>query len=221
MKGKERHHLKEDELVHGMHGIVQFIQKWRSQAVMGGLLVLGLAIILGGVLVIRSQQAKSQGRTLGEILALRADLPKVPGNVAKLEAMTGKGKYGRVASISLATYWLEQGQTEKARTALSAVKSAPRDFYYYQAKDLEARIAMIQGDVDAALAIYDKIVEEKPKDYVLDAVLYARAGALEKKGKAAEALAAYKSIQDEYSQSYYGYKASQKVKKLETAGKRP
>jgi predicted negative regulator of RcsB-dependent stress response len=221
MKGKERHHLKEDEFVHGMQGVVQFLKKWRSQTTLAGLLALALAVVIGGVLVVRSQQMRSQGRALGEILALRADLPKVPGNVAKLEALTGKGKYGRVASISLATYWLEQGQTDKAQSALSAVKDAPRDFYYYQAKDLEARIYVVKGDLDKALAILDKIIEEKPKDYVLDAVLYARAEVLEKKGKTADALVAYKQLQDEYSQGYYGYNASLKVKKLEAAGKRP
>ncbi|MCX6565855.1 MAG: tetratricopeptide repeat protein [Candidatus Aminicenantes bacterium] len=221
MKGKERHHLKEDEFIHGMHGVVVFFQKWRTQLVMAGLLVVGLGVVFAGFQVIRAQQAKSQSRTLGEILALRADLPKVPENVAKLEALTGKGTFGRVASLGLATYWLEQGQTDKAQTALSSIKDSPRDFYYYQAKNLEAEITLLKGDPDGALAILNKIVEEKPKDYVLDAVLFRQAEALEKKGKTAEALALYKKVQAEYPQSYFGYDASLKVNKLEGARKRP
>lgn len=221
MKGKERHHLKEDELVHGMHGLVHIFQKWRQQIVLAGIVLLGLAVVVAGILIIRSQQVKSQGRTLSEILALRADLPKAPGNVAKLEALTGKGKYGQVASISLATYWLEQGRTDKAEAALASIKNETRGFHYYQAKDLSARIAMLKGDYNGALAIYDKIIEEKPKEYVLDAVLFGRAGALEKTGKTAEALAVYKLLQTDYSQSYYGYEASQKVTKMEQAGQRP
>lgn len=221
MKGKERHHLKEDELVHGMHGLLRFVQKQRRQIILAGIALLGLAVVVAGVLVIRSQQMRSQGRALGEILALRADLPKTPGNVAKLEALTGKGKYGRVASICLATYWLEQGLTDKAEAALAAVKKETRDFHYYQAKDLQARIAVIKGDFDGALAIYDKIIAEKPKLYVLDAVFYGRAEVLEKQGKTTEALAAYKQLQDEYSQSYYGYEASLKAGKMEPAGRRP
>jgi predicted negative regulator of RcsB-dependent stress response len=204
-----------------MHGVVVFFQKWRTQLVMAGLLVVGLGVVFAGFQVIRAQQAKIQSRTLGEILALRADLPKVPENVAKLEALTGKGMFGRVASLGLATYWLEQGQTDKAQTALSSIKDSPRDFYYYQAKNLEAEILLLKSDPDGALAILNKIVEEKPKDYVLDAVLFRQAEALEKKGKTAEALALYKKVQAEYPQSYFGYDASLKVNKLEGARKRP
>jgi predicted negative regulator of RcsB-dependent stress response len=221
MKGKERHHLKENEFIHGFQGVFEFVRKWRREFVMAGILVIALGVLYAGFQVVRNQQAKGQSRKLGEIQTLRADLPKVPGNLAKLEALAGKGKYGRVASISLATYWMEQGQNDKALAALSAIKETPKDFHYYQAKDLQAQVALLKGDVDGALAILAKIVEEKPKAYILDAVLFRQAEALEKKGNAAEALALYKKIETDYPQSYFGYDASLKARKLETAGKRP
>jgi len=221
MKGKERHHLKENEFVHGFHGVWEFIRKWRREVIMGALLLVALGILFAGFQFVRAQQAKSQSQALGEIQSLRAGLLKTPGNVAKLEALAGKGKYGRVASLSLATYWLEQGQYEKAQAALSAVKDSPKDFAYYQARDLSAQIALLKGDTDGALAILTKIVEENPKDYILDAVLFRQAEALEKKGKTAEALALYKKIETEYAQSYFGYDASLKARKLEATGKRP
>lgn len=221
MKGKERHHLKEDELVHGMHGVVVFFRKWRTQIVLAGILVVGLGVVFAGLQVIRAQQAKTQSRAVSEILALRAGLPKVSENVAKLEALAGKGKFGRIASLSLATYWLEQGQTDKAQAALSSIKDSPRDFHYYQAKNLQAEIALLKGDPDGALAILNKIVEEKPKDYILDAVLFRQAEALEQKGNTANALALYKKVQAEYPQSYFGYDASLRVAKMEGGRKRP
>jgi len=216
MKGTERHHLKEDELIHGLQWFVQFFRKWRREVVLGALLVLALAAVFSVFLVIRTQQAKSQSKTLGEILTLRADLAKTPANVSKLEALSGKGKFGRMASISLATYWVEQGQLDKGLSALSAVKDTPRDFQYYQAQDLTAQIALLKGDADGSIAILKKILDEKPKDYILDAILFRQAEALEKKGNTAEALALYKKIQTEYAQSYYGYDASLKIRKLET-----
>jgi len=221
MKGKERHHLKEDELVHGMHWAAVFFRKWRTQIVLAGVVIVALGLVFAGFQVVRAQQAKSQSRALGEIQALRNDLPKVPENVAKLEALAGKGKYGRIASLSLATYWLELGQLDKAQAAVSAIQDSPRDFHYYQAKSLQAEIALLKNDPDAALAILNRIVEEKPKDYVLDAVLFRQAEALELKGNTVEALALFKKVQTDYPQSYFGYDASLKVTKLEGARKRP
>jgi predicted negative regulator of RcsB-dependent stress response len=221
MKGKERHHLKEDQFAHGLQGVWQFVRKWRREFVMGVLLLAALAAAFAGIQVVRGLQAEKQSRQLGEIQALRADLPTVPENVAKLEALAGKGKFGRVASLGLATYWVEQGETDKAEAALSDIKETPKDILYYEAKDLTARIAARKGDVDGALSILDKIIEENPRDYLLDAVLYQKAELLENKGQTAEALALYKKIETEYAQSYFGYDASLKARKLETAGKRP
>ncbi|MBN1940483.1 MAG: tetratricopeptide repeat protein [Candidatus Aminicenantes bacterium] len=221
MKGKERHHLKENGFAHGLEGIWQFLKKWRREFVMAGLLVIGLAVVFAVFQVVRGQQAKSYSRQLGEIQTLRADLPKVPENAAKLEALAGKGKYGRVASLSLATYWVEQGQPDKAEAALAAIKETPKDLHYYQAKDLSAQIAARKGDIDGALAILKKIVDENPREYLLDAVLYQQAELLEKKGRTAEALALYKKLETDYAQSYYGYDASLRARKLEAAGKHP
>ena len=121
------------------------------------------------------------------------------------------------AALGLATHWVEQGQLDKAQAALSLVKDAPRDFTHYQARDLAAQIAILKGDYDSALDILKKIEDEKPKDYVLEAVLFHRAEALEKKGSVSEALAIYRKLQEEYAQSYYGYDASLRVRKLEAA----
>ena len=65
-----------------------------------------------------------------------------------------------------------------------------------------------------------KLEKEKPGEYPLDAVLFHKASALELKGDIPGALAVYKKLQEEYTQTYYGYEASLKVGRLEAA-KRP
>ena len=217
MKKTERHHLKEDEFVHGMERILHFAKEWRKELIAGAAVVVALAVVFAGFRIVRSATARRDSRVLGEILKLRGEAAKDPQNVAKLEAMTGRGPYGRMASVSLATHWIEQGDLEKAQAALAKVKDAPRDFFYYQARDLAAQVAILKGQYDEAIAILQKIEGDKPKDYVLDAVLFHRAEALEKKGSRAEALDLYKKVQTDYPQSYFGYDASLKVKKLEGA----
>jgi len=215
MKRSIKKQLKGDEFVSGMAKFMHFVKTWEREIIIAAVAVVAMIAIFFGLQFLKSQQAKKQSRLAGEILELRAGLAKSPENAAKLEQLGGSGKFARIANISLATYWIEQGQPDKAQAALDRIKDTSKDFFHYQAQDLSAQIAILKADYDRAVGILKKIEDEKPKDYLLDAVLYHHAEALEKKGNAPEALALYKKLQDEYAQSYYGYDASVRVRKLE------
>jgi predicted negative regulator of RcsB-dependent stress response len=217
MKRKIKKQLKEDELVTGFQKFLEFAKTWQKEVIIFAVVVAVLAALYGSLQLIRAQQAKKESRRVGEILALRADLAKNPQNVAKLEQLGGTEKAARLAFISLATYWIEQGNLDKALASLAKIKDIPKDFFYYQAQDLTAQVEILKGRYDQAIQILKKIEEAKPKDYLLDVVLYHHAEALEKKGQPKEARDLYKKVQDEYAQTYFGYDASAKVKKLESA----
>ncbi len=218
MKRQFKKQLKEDEFVSGMTWFMHFMKTWERELIIAGVAALGIAALFIGFQFLRSRQNARDSREVGEIMDLRADLAKTPANVTKLEQFAAKGgKFGRVAALNLATYWIEQGQLDKGQAALAGIKDAPKDFIYYQAQDLAAQTAVLKGDYDKALAILTKIEADNPKEYLQDAILFHKAEALEKKGSAAEALAVYKKLQDGYAQTYYGYDASLKVKKLEPA----
>ncbi len=216
MKRKIKKQLKEDELVTGFEKFLGFVRAWQKEVIISGIVVAVLAAFYGGVQLIKSQQARKESRRVAEILALRADLAKNPQDVAKLEQLAGTGKAGRLASISLATYWIEQGDWDKALASLAKVEASSKDFFYYQAQDLKAQVEILKGNYDQAIQILTKIEEAKPKDFLLDVILYHHAEALEKKGSLKEAQELYKKIQDEYAQTYFGYDASAKVRKLES-----
>jgi predicted negative regulator of RcsB-dependent stress response len=217
MKRKIKRQLKEDELVTGFQKFLEFAKTWQKEVIIFAVVVAVLAALYGSLQLIRAQQAKKESRRVGEILALRADLAKNPQNVAKLEQLGGTEKAARLAFISLATYWIEQGNLDKALASLAKIKDIPKDFFYYQAQDLTAQVEILKGRYDQAIQILKKIEEAKPKDYLLEVVLYHHAEALEKKGQPKEARDLYKKVQDEYAQTYFGYDASAKVKKLESA----
>lgn len=217
MKRKIKKQLKEDELVTGFQKFLEFAKTWQKEVIIFAVVVAVLAALYGSFQLIRAQQTKKESRRVGEILALRADLAKNPQNVAKLEQLGGTEKAARLAFISLATYWIEQGNLDKALASLAKIKDIPKDFFYYQAQDLTAQVEILKGRYDQAIQILKKIEEAKPKDYLLDVVLYHHAEALEKRGQPKEARDLYKKVQDEYAQTYFGYDASAKVKKLESA----
>jgi outer membrane protein assembly factor BamD (BamD/ComL family) len=91
--------------------------------------------------------------------------------------------------------------------------------FYYQAQDLLAQTFINQNDFERAIEIYKTIESESPKSYFLDAVLFHRAEAHEKKGEIEEALELLKRIKEEFPQTYYGYDATAKITELEQKNK--
>ena len=173
MKRQLKKQLKEDEFVSGFARIMHFAKVWERELIIAGAMALAVVLLFLGFQFLRSQQNAKDSRAAGEILDLRADLAKTPQNAAKLEQIAAKGgKYARVASNSLATYWIEQGDLDKAQALLAAVKETPKDFIYYQVQDLIAQTAILRGEYDKAIAILKMIEDAKPKVYLLDAVLF-------------------------------------------------
>jgi tetratricopeptide (TPR) repeat protein len=217
MKRAERRQLKEDEFVSGITRFLELAKTWERELLIGlGVLVL-LVLVFLGITFLKNRGLRAESRVVGEIFSLRADLDKKPENLARLEKLAGPGKYARVAYIALAAYWLEKGDLEKAEKNAAAVKASRRDFVAYEAQDLLAQVLVRKKDFGRALEIYARIEKEKPASYPLDAILFHKAEALELKGDVREALAVFKRLQEEYNQTYYGYEASLKVGRLESA----
>jgi predicted negative regulator of RcsB-dependent stress response len=217
MKKVVKKQLKEDEFVSTMTKIVRFFEEHTKKILIGVAVVAGLALLFAGARFLQVQRARKESRVLSQLIELRSTAAAKPENLAALEKLAGNGKYARLGYVQTATYWVEKGDLQKAAESLARVKLSPRDFIYYQAQDLLAQINVLKKDYDQAIAIYTKIEQAKPKEYVLDAVLFHKAEALEAKGSKPEALALYKKIQEDFPQSYYGYDAAQRVRKLEPA----
>jgi len=215
MKKVVKKQLKEDEFVSTMTKIVRFFEERTKQILIGVAIGAGVALLFVGARVLRVQQARRESRVLSQLLELRSTAVSKPENLAAMEKLAGSGKYDRLGYVLTATYWVEKGDLQKAAESLARVKSPPRDFIYYQSQDLLAQVNSTKKDYDQAIAIYTKIEQAKPKEYCLDAVLFHKAEALEAKGSKAEALALYKKIQEDFPQSYYGYDAAARVRKIE------
>jgi predicted negative regulator of RcsB-dependent stress response len=207
--------LKEDEFVHTLTKIYDFAKKRSRELLVGAAAV---ALILLVVLVsnaIKAQSVKRDSRLLADILEISSQLKDNPDKVAELEALAGNGKFSRIAYLKLASYWIEQGDSGKAKAYLENISDNRKDITYYQAQDLLAQVYIRDKEFDKAITIYKTIEEEEQKDYALDAVLFHMAEAHEGKGELDIALELYKRVQDEYSQTFFGMDASQKVKELE------
>lgn len=215
MKKTERHHLKEDEMVHGVHWLVAFFRTYsREIYIVAGAVALAL-LVFGALVLIRSNARSLKSKAIGEVTALASDLDGKPGLVAELDKLAAGGRGARLANLELARYYAEKSDWAKADSYLARLSSGPQDLLYYQAQDLRGQVAAGRKDFDAAIAIYRKIIDAKPQAYPVDAALYHLAQCQELKGDTAAAVELYKKLQTEYPQSYYGYEASLKAGKLE------
>jgi tetratricopeptide (TPR) repeat protein len=214
MKRTERHHLKEDEMAHGFSWLVDSFQQYRREIALVALAVLFAAVVLAGLLFVRSHARSLESRAVGEVGDLVAELAQKPEKLADLEKLAAKGRTARLATLELAKYWAEKSDWAKAEAAITKFPGGAKDLLYYQAEDLKAQIALGQKAFDKAIAIYKKVIDEKPKAYPLDAALFHLAETHELKGETAAAIDLYKKLQADYPQSYYGYEASLKSGKL-------
>jgi predicted negative regulator of RcsB-dependent stress response len=215
VKRKERKHLKKDEFVSFIDKIAHFFQERLKELVALVVLLAALLLVFVGFKVVTGENRKKESILLTKILDLSSELNNNPENVAQLEELADDGKFSRLAYLYLATYYVENGDNDKAQSYLEKMPENRKDTFYYQAQDLLAQIHFKRKDYDKAIEIYKKIEEEDPKDHTLDVVLFHRAEVHEEKGEDEEALVLYKRVQEEFSQTFYGYDAGQKIKKLE------
>jgi tetratricopeptide (TPR) repeat protein len=211
MKRATKQHLKEDKLQMTATNIVEFSREHTKEisTASAGVAVLILVFIVFQVISV--QQTKKENRILDQILTLSSEIRENPEKIAELEELAGKGRFSRIGYLELAKYWFEKEDFAKVTAYLDEMSKGKKDLVYYQAQDLMGQVYISQNDYDNAIALYGKLEEKNPKEYVLDAVLFHKAHAHEKKGETEEALVLYKRIQEEFSQTYFGYDASVKV----------
>jgi predicted negative regulator of RcsB-dependent stress response len=216
VKRIKRRHLKEDEFVSTINKILRFFKERTKEFMALVVLIAALLLIIAGLKFVTGENRKKESRLLTQILNLHADLNNNPENVAQLEELAGDGKFSRLAYLLLATYYMENGESDKAQGYLEKMPEGRKDTLYYQAQDLLAQIHFKRKNYDKAIEIYKKIEDEDPKDHSMDVILFHRAEVHEEKGEVVKALALYKKVQEEFSQTFYGFDAAQKVRKLET-----
>jgi predicted negative regulator of RcsB-dependent stress response len=215
MKRVMKKRLKEDEFVSTLTKIFDFAKKRSRELVLGAVAIAIIVLVILVLNVIKAQSVKRDSRVLADVLEISSQLKDNPDKVAELEALAGNGKFSRIAYLKLASYWIEQGDSGKAKSYLENISDNRKDITYYQAQDMLAQVYIRDKEFDKAIAIYKTIEEEDQKDYAPDAILFHMAEAHEGNGDLDVALELYKRVQDEYSQTFFGMDASQKVRELE------
>ncbi len=217
MKSTERHQMKEDGIAKGFFSVVDFLKNNTRMLARIGIAAAGVAVVILAVLFFMNRHEASQSKVASEILTAAENLEQNPGGLAALERLAGNGKFNRVAYIELAKYWAGKGDLVKAGGYLGKIPAGRKDGVYYQGELMKARLSVLRKDYDQAAAAFERIVNEKPKDFPLDYAMLSLAETYELKGDNAKALSLYREIASKYSQSSIGYQASLKANRLALA----
>jgi len=217
MKRTERKQLKEDELATGLSRFFLWVKKHGKQLEIGGIAVVVVAAIIIGLRLYSGYRKSQEVNYLNQVLTLRAELDQKPENLAELEKLAGSSRYGRIASLSLAAYYVEKNNFSQAEKILERVKDKGSDLIHYQILDLYGQVLSRQNKLDEAIAVYRQVEKEKPESYPLDLILFHLAEVYEKKGDRQQALTVYQELQAGYQNTYYGYQAAMKVMKLQAS----
>ncbi|HOE14331.1 MAG TPA: tetratricopeptide repeat protein [Candidatus Saccharicenans sp.] len=215
MKRTERKQLKENELASGLSRFFLWVREHGHELKVAGIAILVVVAIILGLRFYGNYRKSQEANYLSQVLALRAELDQKPENLAELEKMAGSSRYGRIASLSLATYYFEKNDFSQAEKILERVKDKGRDLIHYQILDLYGQVLAKQNKFDEAISVYRQIEKDKPKSYPLDIALFHLAEVYEKKGDREQAINVYRQLQGTYQNTYYGYQAALKVMKLQ------
>ena len=214
MKKEVKKQIKEDKFVDIMTVVIDFVTHRKKEVMMGLAAVLGIIVIFIGIKILNAGNVKKENQVLTQILSLTEELKDKPENIAELEKLAGKGKYSRMAYIQLANFYINKKDFARAEEELKKIPENNKDLLFMQSRDILAQVYLYQKRFDEALTIYDTM-EREPGEFSLDVLLFNKALVFEEKGETDRALELYKKVESDFSQTYFGYEASQKVRELE------
>lgn len=224
MKRAERHHLKQDEFVHWIDRTMTWGMENKRNIVNATLVVVGAAMLLGGLYIYRSRQAATADALLTTALeqyhgfvvsdssgAAPAGVPSFESNDerfrASLEAFqTVADGYGTYDAARHARYYVglcHNGLSEldAAEAALESVRTGNHDLLYYLATQALASVKLQRDDVTGAAEVYRTLVEDTQTPLPRDLLLFELAKTEERAGNMEQAKQYYERMLAEHPES--------------------
>lgn len=224
-----RKEIKRDELIEGLSGLAEAVQRHaRSVAIAAGAVLLLAAAVTGGFWFSRSRASESRLKLAAVYRAIASPAADegLPGaaygtkrqkfeEVVRLSGIVIADHPGSVAA-KWATYYRAVGQKELgdhvgALETIGPLVSADDEFLSSSARFLQAQIHEAQGDAAGALELYTGLVNSSPARFPIEMALMRQARLLEKQGKIEEAREIYRRVTQEYPDSPYSRDASQRL----------
>ena len=238
MRRKERHELKQNELLMLLDSLAIWASSNGRTLRTGSLLAVLGAVVVGGVHVYQRGRQQEAETLLAEGMAVYHgvvrentvisgpdDGPTFESAEArygsaveafqKVESQFGSLPQGREARYYLALSKAGLGEVEQAQALLEDVIRKRGDLLYYLASQTLATVKAERGDHAGAAELYRALLDDPQVPLPKDQLLFSMAQQLEEDGKLEEARQAYLRFLEEYPQSSLRSQAEQRSELLE------
>jgi tetratricopeptide (TPR) repeat protein len=223
VKRTERHHLKQDELVHGIEQASDWFQQHRTNVVNAVLVALGAGLLLGGIYIYRTRKSEEARAQLTEALKqyhgqVGSEAGGAPSTGPKFATVEEKyrtaldafekvaAEYPSYEAGRQARYYAGLCQAglkdfEASERSLQELRSRDKDLLYYLASKALASVASSRGNYGAAAEIYRPLVDDAANPLPKDEMLFELAKAEERAGNLDQARQYYNRMMAEHPES--------------------
>lgn len=238
MKRKERHELKQNELLELLDQFAVWSSKNTQVLKSGLILALVAAVTLGGVYLYRTNRTEAATALLADAMSkyhgvirestivaapdegtmFDSEEDRYRGALEAFELVTqqyGNSPQAREARYYSALCQVGLGEIEDAEALLEEVVRERGDLLYSLASQTLATVKSQRGDFAGAAEIYRALVDDPRDPLPKDQLLFALAGQLEKDNRLEEAHQAYQRFLKEYPSSVLRTEAEMRSELLE------
>jgi len=211
MKSKERHEIKENELMEVFKKVVYFFEDHKKEVIYGGIAILALLVIYLGSWAYNSIKLNSQNKVFNKELELLNGKTRNKDLILKLARKGGVAAYGIFA---LAEDYLQKGEYDKAKNLLKEIKKSSGWLNYLKAEAIKIQIMFSKKDYDKIINLYRsklKTVLKENKEFPSDLILYYVANSYELNGDNDSAIKIWSEIKEKFPYSTYGRSAARKL----------
>lgn len=172
MKKKERAHLKEDPFKIFIGKILDILEKFKREIIIGAGIVGIIVIVIILISLFKAHSATVENRLYSQGLSIKnnPDL-SIDEKIEKLDQLNNKSGISAVNQLFLASLYFEKGENEKADAALKDIPEIEVKVIEDQKKILEADLLSASNKPREALDLLNKIMadsrSEIPKDFLL------------------------------------------------------
>jgi tetratricopeptide (TPR) repeat protein len=241
MKAKQRHRLKENEIVQSITAAREFFEPRRKQ--ISGLVIVILLVVavIAGITIIRQRTNARAQQMLGDaMVALNARVVPAntpanqPGEVPAAAQLGAEGTFAtedaklkaalpKLKAAADAYPETEQGITARYHMAGAlaafdqvAQRAGNESLYGRMARLGKADTEAKSGQLDSAIATWKELAASNDEDLPKDAILMELARAYQAKGNQEEARKTFTQLVDEHPASPYSTEARAELEQLKS-----
>ncbi len=215
MKSRERHEIKENELMVIFRKIVNFFEDYQKEVLYVGIGVLAIVLIYFGLLIYNFYKLSSQNKAFNKELKLIEEGAKNRDAVLKMAKKGGVAAYGIFA---LSEDYLKKGEYDKAYKLIKEIKKSSGKINYLKAEAIKIQIMYAKKEYEKIINLYRgklKMILKENKEFPSDVILFYIANAYEQKGDIDSARKIWEKIKEEFPYSSYGIAAAKKIISLQ------